>query len=402
MKRIWMALPLLLAGLLWIVAGKYTVSAETMRKTSRWQSDTSQDGEQTKQSEEWISAILEELHLEEVDSFGMKELPQKMTFSQLVEVLCEEGLHGISGREVAQWVFDLFFYEFVASKSYFLQILCFTAVFAILKNILDMKNGYISQMSFLLIYGTLMTMLMQSFLVIAQVAQDGIGEMTKYLTVLVPVYATTLMVSGSAASAGAFYELSFLLMMALEWMMRILFVPGIHIYLLLHLLDQLFLEEKFTKLAEMIERGIQTSLRAGLAFVVGLSCIQAMITPAKDRLTESLVVNSVSAVPGMGSVLGSTGDILLSCGLLIKNSVGVTALLLLVAICLVPLLKVFIFILLYQGLAAILQPIADRRLINCIHSTGRAGELYLTMIRNSMLLFFLTIAMITASTSFIF
>lgn len=390
--------------MLWFGAGYSSVSAAEEEQTSRWQGETPQSGgqETREQTEEWISEILEELHLEEVDRFGLEELPQKMTFSQLVEVLCEEGLHGISGREIAQWVFDLFFYELAASKDYFLQILCFTATFAVLKNILDMKNQYVSQLSFLLIYGTLMAMLMQSFLLIAEVAQDGIGEMTKYLTVLVPVYATTLMISGSAASAGAFYELSFLLMTLMEWTMRILFVPGIHIYLLLNLFDQLFLEEKFSKLAELIESGIRVSLKTGLAFVVGFGCIQSMLTPAKDRLSESLVVRSVSAIPGMGSVLGSTGDILLSCGLLIKNSVGVAALLLLAVICLVPILKVFIFTLLYRGLAAVLQPVADKRLINCIHSTGKAGELYLAMLRNSMLLFFLTVAMVTASTSFIF
>lgn len=372
------------------------VSKEFNGETGNAQEENSVD------THEWMDLIMEQLHFEQMDPYSEGFLPEKMTFSDLVQKFCKEGVHGIRGREIAQWVFDLFFYELTAAKNYFIYILAFTVSFAIIKNILDNRQQYVSHMSFLLIYGTLVTLLMQSFLLIAQVAQEGIGQMIQYLTVLVPVYATTLAVSGNMVSAGTYYELSFLLMMLLEWLMRSLFVPGIHLYLLFKFLDQLFLEERFSRLADLIESGIRFVLRSGLAFVIGFGCIQSMLSPAQDRLSESVVVRSVSTLPGMGNLLGSTGDILLSCGLLIKNSVGVAALLILLFIWFLPVVKVFIFTFLYKCLAALLQPVADKKLINCIHSAGQAGELYLIMLRNSMLMFFLTVAMVTASTAFIF
>lgn len=377
-----------------VFAGETAASDDT----SQWES--SDNG--ALDTDSWMEAIRDELKLEELDAFTSEELPEKMTFSTLVDLFCEKGFKGITASAVARWIFDIFFYELAASKEYFLQMLCMTAVFAVLKQIMDSRGHYISEISFLVIYATMMAFLLKSFLLIAEVAEGGITLMTRYLSVLVPAYATTLTLSGNLATAGAFYELSFLMMTLLGWAMKLIFVPGIHIYLLLRFLDQLFEEERLSKLAELIESGICHATKAGLAAVVGISCVQAMLSPAKDRLSESVVVRSVSALPGMGGILGSAGDILLSCGILIKNSVGVAALVVLLAVCLTPIIKVFLFTLLYRGLAAVLQPVADKRLINGIHSTAKASGLYLTFLKDSMLMFFLTVAMVTASTSFIF
>ena len=104
----------------------------------------------------------------------------------------------------------------------------------------------------------------------------------------------------------------------------------------------------------------------------------------------------------MGKITGSAGEILLGCGILIKNSVGVAALIILLGITLAPMLKVFVMQMMYRVLAAFLQPIADKRIVGAISGVGRAGELYLKLLFDSVLLFFITISMISATTSFIY
>lgn len=367
-------------------------SAEESSAETDWEID----------EESWMDSILEELYLEELDDFSQNSLPEKIQFSDLVEQFCKEGVNAFDGREIAGWIFDIFFYELAGAKDYFLQMLCFTAVFAILKQILDTRSHYISEMSFLMIYGTMMSFLLNSFLLVSQVAEEAITQMIAYLSVLVPVYATVLLVAGNAASAGAFYELVFLIVTLLEWAMKVLLIPGIHIYLLFRFLDQLFEEEKLSRLAELLESGIRMFMKVGLGLVVGFGFVQSLLTPAQDRLSESMVIRSVSAIPGIGGIVGSAGDILLSCGMLIKNSVGAAALIILLVISVTPLIKVFLFTLLYRLMAAVLQPVSDKRIVNCIHSASKGSELYLLLIKDSMLMFFLTVALVTASTSFIF
>ncbi|MCC8168000.1 MAG: hypothetical protein LIO37_01490 [Clostridiales bacterium] len=364
--------------------------------------EQSADTEEETDTDAWIQTILDELDLSELEDYVGTEVSEKISFEDLVNTLLNDGFGGLDVQTIATWVFDIFFYELATAKEYFLQMLVFTAVFAVFKQILDMRSRYISEVTFLMVCSAMMAMLISSFSLIAEVAQAAITRMVTYLSVLVPVYATVLLVSGNGVSAGAFYELSFLIMTLLEWAMRVLFVPGIHIFLMLSFLNELFDEAKLSRMAQLLESGIRSLMKAGLGAVVGIGVIQSLLTPAQDRLTESAVLSSLSALPGIGSLAGSAGDILLSCGMLIKNSVGVAALIVLVVISVVPVVKVFLFLLLYRLLAAIMQPITDHRIVNCIHATSLACDLYLLLLRDGMMMFFLQGAMVTASSSFIF
>ena len=140
--------------------------------------------------------------------------------------------------------------------------------------------------------------------------------------------------------------------------------------------------------------------KAAFTVVAGFTAVQSLLTPAQDRVNQSSVLKGLSSIPGIGNSFGTAGEVLVSCGMLIKNSVGVAALIFLLAVSLMPVIKTFIFTLLYKVLGAVLMPVADKRLISGIKGVESAGRLYEKVVFNSFVLFFLVIAMITATTSF--
>ena len=94
------------------------------------------------------------------------------------------------------------------------------------------------------------------------------------------------------------------------------------------------------------------------------------------------------------------GEIMLGCAMLIKNSVGMAAIIVLFFIVLTPLVKTLIFSLMYRLLSAALQPVSDNRIVEGIEAVARAGNLYYIVIRDAAILFFIVIAIVCASTSF--
>ena len=86
---------------------------------------------------------------------------------------------------------------------------------------------------------------------------------------------------------------------------------------------------------------------------------------------------------------------------MIKNSMGAAALLVLVILGLEPVLKVLCFHVMYRLASAVLQPFCDKRLAESIAGVGKGCGIYLKIMWNALLLFFLTISMIAASTGFI-
>ena len=129
--------------------------------------------------------------------------------------------------------------------------------------------------------------------------------------------------------------------------------------------------------------------------------IQSFLAPAKDRISDSIILKAVSGIPGVGKVTGSASEIILGCGMLIKNSIGAATLFILLAITVVPIIKLFVFYLVYHFLAACFQPFADKRVVESVHGIAKASEMYLKILINGMMLFFITISIACTTTSFV-
>lgn len=352
-------------------------------------------------AQEYMDEIMDELDLNIVDE-EIGNLPEKLTFTDLVKAFVEKGTDGVDFRMICDYIADLLFYELSAVRPIFIEIICISLLFALYGKVLVTGQKYVSQLGFFVVYTGILMLLLESFSLIGEVVESGVGKLVSFMTAFIPTYAATLLLSGNATSASAFYGMAFGIIYLLEIGMKFIFLPGIHIYVLLLMMDNLFEETRLSKLAQLLEDGIRWVLKIGLAAVVGLGVVQSLIAPAKDRLSTSGLYHGLSAIPGVGNTFGATGEILVGCGIMIKNSLGVAALVIIFVICLAPVLKVFCFHIMYRFVAAVLMPFCDKRIAQCVHDVGKGCGIYLKLLTDAVLLFFLTISMITASSSFIY
>ena len=66
---------------------------------------------------------------------------------------------------------------------------------------------------------------------------------------------------------------------------------------------------------------------------------------------------------------------------------------------LVPVLKLLLLMLLYQSVAAVMQPVCDKRMVSCVAGVSRGHKLLLQVVLYSLLLFIIAIAVTCASTN---
>ena len=88
---------------------------------------------------------------------------------------------------------------------------------------------------------------------------------------------------------------------------------------------------------------------------------------------------------------------LLGAGALIKNCVGVAALLVLVLIAIIPIFKILLLSLMYKVAAVVVEPVADKRFAGCLKGMAEGGVLYLRLLVYATALFFVTIALTTGA-----
>ena len=350
----------------------------------------------------YIGRLLELLKLDEIENYVGEQFSGNLSFRELVIQMTQKGEGSWNLKTVMEHIFSLVFSELTDGRTLLIQMLLLVCLFAVFQRFLVQGEPFVSEMSFFLVYGGMMLLMMQSFLLVSDVTQDGISSVIEFVQVLVPAYATTLMLSGNAASAGIFYEMMFGIIYVLEWALKVFVIPAIHIYVLLMLMDHFFLQHKFSKFGELIASAIHLFRKVAIGGVLSLSAVQSLLAPARDRISQSAVLKSLSILPGVGNGVHLAEEVLLSCGMLVKNSVGVAGLVILLLICLTPVIKVLCFCFLYKFTAAVLQPVSDARILGAVSGVAKGCTMYFEVMVDAMLLFLIAISMITASTSFVY
>ena len=104
-------------------------------------------------------------------------------------------------------------------------------------------------------------------------------------------------------------------------------------------------------------------------------------------------------IPVVGGLFADTVDTLVGGSLLIQNALGTTGLLLILGICLMPLMQTLGTVVLYRGTAAVLQPVAEGRILKCMESYAEALMLLFIVELCAAAMYVLLIAQILAMTN---
>ncbi len=343
-------------------------------------------------------------YLEDEDVFGDLEGLAKqetgITFSQLTGLIAENGVMG-SLWEIGAYVLQSLIGEIRTNRQNMMHILVLVLLFCVLQNFLELTdNSYISELCYMLTYLVMMLLLLKSFSVTAQIVRDMLDTVTGFMRMLLPAYLGVMVFAGSAMSAMSFYELTFFILYGIEMIMTYFLLPLISVYVLFQLANYTLKDEVFSKTADLIHDLFDWGAKIILTLVVGLNVVQSMIAPAVDYASRTTLTKSLGLIPGIGGAASAIGDILIGSGMVIKNSVGVAAIFLLLFLTLVPFIKVLIITFLYKCMAALLEPIADKRIAKAMAGMATGGGMLMRMITTTVFMIFITIAMISATSSF--
>ena len=342
-----------------------------------------------------IEEYLEQLDFDEVDSM-LAEKGTGITFEGLVQSIID----GDKGELLKKFL-TVIFEEVLAFRYDLLQMILLCVVFSILYNFTNIfENPAVTEISFYMVYMLLLVLLLKSFFVLKDVVLVVLEDMLVFLKLLVPTFSLSMVFSGQMTIGTAFYELTFFVIYAIEWLMNNLVVPAIQIYVIVEMMNYLTEEEMLSKLTELIKEGIEWLLKLVFTMVVGINVVQNLLTPVIDSFKSNLISRTAGMIPGLGTSINAVTEIMVGSGIVIKNGVGVAAILILLVLCAGPVVKVWVMTFLYRMVAAVMQPIADKRMLGCISGAGEGGRLLGRVTVTTVVMFLVTIAMVTAATTF--
>lgn len=320
-----------------------------------------------------------------------------LSFSDLVLELLQGKLpSGISGLWGKVW--RLLFSYLGGQKQLAVQILLIALFSAVCTNFIRVfENSQIADISFYMMYLLIGTLLIGAFAEMQALTVNTLKSLFQFVTLLLPAYVVTIVFSAGSVSALGFYELTLLSVHILQLLFIKMVLPLIQIYVVFLFFNQLTQEDLFSQASEFLKTLLEWILKTTTAILVGLQTIQCLVAPAVDTLKNSTAHRIVKALPGVGGLMDSAAETIAGSALVIKNAVGVAGMIVVLLICLLPFLKLGLSVLLFRLLCALLQPISEKRMVDCIRSFSDGVMLLMKTMLAGLAVFLVSLAMITAS-----
>ena len=352
------------------------------------------------QTQDYIDQWMESLDVEGMDA-GMKGLFPELEVQ--TDELLQMILHGkiteaLGGLGVQ--IKDSLMGKLWNVGQLFLYILILGVMSALFSGFSDLFAGkQIAQAGFYFLYLFLMVILTRVFSFVSEVAREAVENVVLFIKMFIPTYFVAVGTAQGTATAVFYYQMMLVVAYLVESFLNSVLIPFICSYVLLALLNGIWVEEKLSLLLDFIQKGIVMVLKFSMGAVTGLSLVQAVIVPVVDKLKISAVRKAVSAIPGIGGVAEGVTELMLGSAVLIKNSMGVLLMVLLLAACLAPIIQILAVTLTIKLGAALSGIVSDKRLSGCVDRVGEGCFLMLRCVFTSVALFFIVIAVVAYTTA---
>ena len=336
-----------------------------------------------------VSDILEELDLSRVqrmldqmlgeESFSMKDMLDGLIKGEKV----------LSEDTVQEMVHSFLFSGLEKEKSLLIKILLLILLSAVLANFADVfESGQIGDICFYIVYLLLFILLMDSFSSVTRSVQQTITWMAEFMRGLAPAYFLTISIAAGSSTAAVFYEGVLILTWLIQEVILNLLFPGACLYVLISLINNLSKEEMLGKMAELLDTAVSWGLKTLLGMVVGLQVVRGLIAPVMDTLKRSALGKAAGALPGVGNAVNMVTELVLTSAVLVRNCLGVVILFAFVAAGAGPVIHYGILSLLYRFLAAIAQPVSEKRIVDSLATMGEGCALLLRILFTAEILLF--------------
>lgn len=331
---------------------------------------------------------IEDRHGEEIDiSFGE-------VYNLLVEGDVESAI-GLCMESVA----DSLTNEVLENRSLMLKLLMLIIIAAVFNNYSSvLKHSYVGEQGFFITYLMTCTILLNSFFIIYDMSEEAIIYISEAMECMMPAFSLSLVMCGGLLTSQMTGQILIFVLTYMEKLLIYIVLPLVRAYFLIILLNQLNAKDRFSKLAELIKQIAEWILKGFITVVIGVNAVKSMLVPVYENASYSMLIKGISILPG-GSSLTDLSGIMLAAGVLIKNCVGITTVIILFAIFCIPFVKLTYFYICYRLVLAAAQPISDKRILLGIEGACNATSVLIKAVMTAMALCVISISIIIISTN---
>ncbi len=262
------------------------------------------------------------------------------------------------------------------------SILIIVLIHSVLKSISDnLNNKSVAQITYYVQYILIATVIMTNFSSIITLTKEAVGNMISFIQLLFPLLMTLMLASGSVVSVNLVQPIILFIINLISNIFQSIIIPIILVGTALAIVSKISDRIQIDKLSKFLKSSAVWVIGILLTIFVGVLSIEGTLGSSVDGITAKTAKAAVSSfIPVVGKVLGDAVDTVIGCSAILKNAIGIVGVIVVIAICITPILKLAIITIIYHLTAALCEPIADSKIVSLITQMADTFKILLAIL----------------------
>lgn len=328
------------------------------------------------QAEEYMGESFEEINLTNMLNQAIQgKIDNKSLYKNIMKLL---------GKEVN------------SSLKILISILVIIVIHGILKSITDnLEKTNISQIIYFVQYILIVTLIMSNFTEIIKIVKETANNLVGFINVLIPLLLTLLVYTGNFATSTLLQPIILFISNFIGNIIVNILIPIVMIIVVFSIISKISERVQVNNLSKFLKSGVVWFLGVVLTIFVGVVSLEGTLSSSVDGVTAKTAKAAVSSViPVVGKVLGDVVDSVLGCGVILKNAVGFIGVIVILGICIIPIIKIATLSIIYSLSSAVIQPIADNKIVKLLDEMGGVFKLLLGILCSLSVLLIIGVTMV--------
>lgn len=324
------------------------------------------------------------------DSLGITDFIQESN-SYTSDVFNDMGLNeifnsAISGnvdnKKIVKNVCKIFGQEIQNAISIFASILVIVVINSILNCITEgLENKSVSKIAFYVQYILIVTIILTNFSSIIQSIKESVNNMNSFTNMLVPIMMTLIITTGSVTTASIIQPIIVFMITMIGNFINNIAIPLILVSTALGIVSKISDKIQVGRLAKQIKSSTIWIIGIILTIFVTVVSVNGNLSSSVDAVTAKTAKAAVSnLIPVVGKILGDAVDSVIGCSNILKNAIGIIGVVVVIAISIMPIVKLLLLMGIYYLGAAICEPIADTKIVQLLDQMGDTFKVLLALV----------------------
>lgn len=332
-----------------------------------------------------------------------KELIGDVSVKEYVSNFLKSGEGDISFSSIVKTLINYSLREVNVIIKLLMSVLIIAIIGALMKNLQEaFKNNSLSNVAFFACYSVMMMLLTSSFIVALGIAKDVLQNLMDFMAVMMPVLVFLIGTSGGAVTALTLDPIVLILVSTIPQIYMYGIFPLILGYFVLQFVNNISETYKIDNLCKLIKQIAMWLQGIVLTVFVALIAIRGITSSTIDAVTLKTAKFAIdNFIPIVGKAFSDAITTIAGYSLLLKSAISSVGLIVVIGIIVYPIIKLVIMIFSYRIVAALVEPVADKRMVNSISSVGDSMTMLFSAVVSVSVIFFIVIAIMASAGKFI-